>query len=118
MCWTWNVVEVVVHPNRIEAGTFRTHGDIHCRLPLLRGGRNPDEFHLPALRDEDAEGDRRMVDARHSGRSPVAFFVVPSAMAFLALGDVLVGALLQTGRFTRADSVYVWGILAGSAVGL
>jgi putative peptidoglycan lipid II flippase len=29
-----------------------------------------------------------------------------------------VGALLQTGRFTRADSIYVWGILAGSATGL
>ena len=27
-------------------------------------------------------------------------------------------ALLQTGRFGRADAVYVWGILAGSAVGL
>jgi putative peptidoglycan lipid II flippase len=30
----------------------------------------------------------------------------------------LAGALFQTGRFTRADTVYVWGILAGSAVGL
>ena len=28
------------------------------------------------------------------------------------------GALFQTGRFTRVDAVYVWGILAGSAVGL
>ena len=39
-------------------------------------------------------------------------------MAFLALGDVVAGALLQTGRFSRADSQYVWAILAGSAVGL
>jgi putative peptidoglycan lipid II flippase len=39
-------------------------------------------------------------------------------MAFLALGDVLAAALLQTGRFGPADAVYVWGILAGSAVGL
>jgi putative peptidoglycan lipid II flippase len=39
-------------------------------------------------------------------------------MAFLALGDVVVGALFQTGRFDRADSLYVWAILAGSAVGL
>jgi putative peptidoglycan lipid II flippase len=39
-------------------------------------------------------------------------------MAFLALGDVLVAALLQTGRFRHADAVYVWGILAGSSVGL
>ena len=39
-------------------------------------------------------------------------------MAFLALGDVVAAALLQTGRFTAGDARYVWGILAGSAVGL
>jgi len=39
-------------------------------------------------------------------------------MAFLALGDILAGALFKSGRFTQADSVYVCSILAGSAVGL
>jgi len=43
---------------------------------------------------------------------------VPSAVAFLALGDVAAAAIFQTGRFTRADATYVWAILAGSAVGL
>jgi putative peptidoglycan lipid II flippase len=52
------------------------------------------------------------------GLRQIAFFVVPSAMAFLALGDVVAAALFQTGRFEHADSLYVWGILAGSAVGL
>jgi putative peptidoglycan lipid II flippase len=58
---------------------------------------------------------RRRLDA---GLQRIAFFVVPSAMAFLALGDVLVAALLQSGRFRHEDAVYVWGILAGSSVGL
>jgi putative peptidoglycan lipid II flippase len=31
---------------------------------------------------------------------------------------VIAAAVLQSGRFHRADSVYVWEILAGSAVGL
>jgi putative peptidoglycan lipid II flippase len=44
--------------------------------------------------------------------------VVPSAVAFLTLGDVIAAALLQTGRFGPADAVYVWGILAGAAIGL
>jgi len=52
------------------------------------------------------------------GLRRIAFFVIPSAMAFLALGDVLVAALLQTGRFRPQDTLYVWGILAGSSVGL
>jgi putative peptidoglycan lipid II flippase len=58
---------------------------------------------------------RRRLDA---GLRHIAFFVVPSAMAFLALGDVIAAALLQTGRFRHEDALYVWGILAGSAVGL
>jgi putative peptidoglycan lipid II flippase len=39
-------------------------------------------------------------------------------MAMMAFGDVMTGALYQTGRFNRADSKYVWGILAGSTIGL
>jgi putative peptidoglycan lipid II flippase len=62
-----------------------------------------------------AEAVRRRLDA---GLRQIAFFVVPSAVAFLALGDVIAAALLQTGRFRHEDAVYVWGILAGSAVGL
>src|SRR4029079_15698931 len=53
-----------------------------------------------------------------AGLRQIAFFVVPSAMGFLALGDGICGALLQTGRFSHQDAVYVWGILAGSGVGL
>ena len=77
---------------------------------------------LPAMagaRERRRRGHRR---AARGGSTPglrqIAFFVVPSAMAFLALGDVIAAALLQTGRFRHEDAVYVWGILAGSAVGL
>ena len=52
------------------------------------------------------------------GLRQIAFFIVPSAMAFLALGDVVTAALYEHGKFTHKDSVYVWGIIAGSAVGL
>jgi putative peptidoglycan lipid II flippase len=54
----------------------------------------------------------------NAGLRQIAFFVIPSAAAFLTLGDVIAAALLQTGRFRHADALYVWGILAGSAVGL
>jgi putative peptidoglycan lipid II flippase len=52
------------------------------------------------------------------GLQQVAFFVIPSAVAFAALGDLVAGTILQTGRFRHEDALYVWGILAGSAVGL
>ena len=48
----------------------------------------------------------------------IAFFIVPCAVAFLVIGDVLIAALYQGGRFHYDDSVYVWSVLAGSSVGL
>ena len=54
----------------------------------------------------------------NAGLRQIAFFVFPSAAAFLVLGDVIVAAIYQSGRFTHADVIYVWGILIGSTVGL
>jgi putative peptidoglycan lipid II flippase len=58
---------------------------------------------------------RRRLDA---GLRRIAFFVIPSAAGFLALGNVIARALFQSGRFTDTDTQFTWGILAGSAVGL
>jgi len=90
-------------------------------LPISLFGMSVAAAELPSMSGEASADDagrdmlRRRLDA---GLRRIAFFVVPSAMAFLALGDVLVAALLESGRFRHADSVYVWGILAGSSVGL
>jgi putative peptidoglycan lipid II flippase len=54
----------------------------------------------------------------NSGLRQITFLVVPSVVGFLALGDLIVAAIYQSGRFTHADVIYVWGILAGSTVGL
>jgi putative peptidoglycan lipid II flippase len=78
-----------------------------AELPAMSGIAGADPGAIEAVRKRLDAGLRR-----------IAFFVVPSAVAFLALGDVVVGALFQTGRFNHADSIYVWRILAGSSVGL
>ena len=48
----------------------------------------------------------------------VVFLVVPSAIAFITIGGSIVALLFQTGRFGAHDTVVVWIILAGSALGL
>jgi len=90
-------------------------------LPVSLFGMSVSVAELPAMssalgnEEEIAAAVRRRISA---STRRIAFFVVPSAIAFLALGDVVAGAIYQTGHFTRADTIYVWGILAGSAVGL
>jgi len=48
----------------------------------------------------------------------VAFFVVPTFVAFVALGDVLVAGLYRAGEFNDADVRVVWLILVGYSAGL
>ncbi|MGH9567364.1 MAG: lipid II flippase MurJ, partial [Candidatus Angelobacter sp.] len=90
-------------------------------LPVSLFGMSVSAAELPAMssalgsEEQVAEALRRRIE---SSTRRIAFFVVPSAIAFLALGDVVAGVVYQSGKFTRADTVWVWGILAGSAVGL
>jgi putative peptidoglycan lipid II flippase len=87
-------------------------------LPVSLFGMSVSAAELPAMSGAAGIDNERLKERLNNGLRQIAFFVVPSAVVFLALGDIVAGALLQTGRFTRADSIYVWGILAGSAVGL
>lgn len=53
-----------------------------------------------------------------SGLGLIAFLVIPTAVAYVVIGDLVVAALLQSGEFDRADTIQVWMILAVHAVGL
>src|SRR5262249_22828636 len=44
--------------------------------------------------------------------------VVPSAIGFILLGDVIAAFVYQSGHFTHADAVYLWAVLAGFGVGV
>ena len=88
-------------------------------LPVSLFGMSVSAAQLPAMSGAaglDATDELR--EHLNSGLRQIAYFVVPSSVAFVALGDVIAAALFQTGRFTHEDAIYVWGILAGSAIGL
>ena len=53
-----------------------------------------------------------------SGLQQIAYFVIPSAVAFVLLGDVVIASIYRTGQFRHDDVLFVWAVLAGSAVGL
>ena len=90
-------------------------------LPVSLFGMAVSASELPAM--SSAVGSQEEIAAwlrkrLLGGLRKIAVFVIPSVVAFIALGDVIAGAIYQTGKFGRADAVYVWGILAGSGVGL
>ncbi|MBZ5578197.1 MAG: murein biosynthesis integral membrane protein MurJ [Acidobacteriia bacterium] len=101
--------------------TGLTNAQLLYTLPVSLFGMSVSAAELPAMSSalgDTAEVAEYLRNRLNRGLRQIAFFIVPSAMAFLALGGVITGALFQTGAFTRGDSLYVWGILAGSAVGL
>jgi putative peptidoglycan lipid II flippase len=90
-------------------------------LPISLFGMAVSASELPAM--SAAVGSEEAVAATlrsrlDAGLARLAFFVIPSAGAFLLLGDVVAGALFQTGRQSAADTRYLWFVLAGSTVGL
>jgi putative peptidoglycan lipid II flippase len=98
-----------------------TNAQTLSTLPVSLFGMAVSAAELPAMSGLSGAVESRNEALRgrlDAGLRQIALFVVPSAMAFLALGDVVTAAIFQTGRFTRADAVYVWALLAGSAVGL
>ena len=90
-------------------------------LPVSLFGMSVAAAELPGMSADADIGGSGTAAVRvrlNAGLRRVAFFIVPSAVAFFTLGDVIAAALLQTGRFRYADAVYVWMILAGAAIGL
>ncbi|MHB1072504.1 MAG: murein biosynthesis integral membrane protein MurJ [Gemmatimonadaceae bacterium] len=90
-------------------------------LPVSLFGMSISAAELPEMSRVVVEGEegRAMLRTRlQAGLRRIAFFIVPSAAGFLLLGDVIIGALLRSGRFGHTEATYTWGILAGSCVGL
>lgn len=90
-------------------------------LPVSLFGMSVSVAELPAM--SQAVGSDDEIKSYLKGRlnkalQQVAFFIIPSAVAFLFLGDLIVGAIFQTGEFQAENTRYVWSVLAGATVGL
>lgn len=90
-------------------------------LPVSLFGMSISAAELPAMSGTigiDAGATDAIRQRLNAGLRQIAFFVIPSLVAFLALGDVIAATILQSGAFRHEDAVYVWAILAGSGIGL
>jgi len=90
-------------------------------LPVSLFGMSISAAELPEMSSavgDDAARAAHLQKRLSSSLRRVVFLVVPSAIAFIAIGGPIVALLFQSGRFTASDTVVVWTILAGSALGL
>src|SRR5207253_3274025 len=97
-----------------QAVASLTYAQSLYTLPVSLFGMSVSAAELPAMssalgtQDEVATQLRKRLDR---GLRRIALFIVPSAMAMLALGDVMTAVLYQTGEFRQDATRYVWGIL-------
>lgn len=90
-------------------------------LPVSLFGMSVSVAELPAMSQAtgNAEEVRLYLQGRlNKGLQQIAFFIIPSVVGFLLLGDLIVGAIFQTGEFQQESARTVWMVLAGSTVGL
>ena len=89
-------------------------------LPISLFGVAVTAVALPDLsRDAISERANEQLRARIAlGFRRIAYFVIPSSFAFVALGPTIIGALFQTGRFGADDTQFVGGVLAAYGIGL
>ncbi len=72
---------------------------------------------LPEMSRE--QGDTETLATRlQTGLDRIGFYVLYSAVAFITMGGLIIGALLERGQFNPDQTVQVWWILAAYSLGL
>lgn len=107
----------------LGAGALATLGyaQLLYQLPVSLFGMSVSAAELPEmsrLADGSPEAFEALRDRLRKGLARIAFFVVPSSVAFLALGGEIAGLIYRSGRFGADEANWVWGVLAGAGVGL
>jgi putative peptidoglycan lipid II flippase len=103
------------------AAAILSYAQMLYLLPVSLFGMSVTAAELPAMSSghgSDEEIARHIRTRLIGGLDRIAFFVVPSAVAFLVLGDLLTAILYRGGRFGAAESAWVWRALGGAAIGL
>lgn len=64
------------------------------------------------------EKEKYLVERLELSFKRLNFFIIPTVLCFVVLGDVLISTLFQTGQFTKETTHYVWTILIASSFAL
>ena len=87
-------------------------------LPISLFGMSVAASELPELSRMRGQAEQVVADRVAAALARVSYFLVPSAVLYLTLGDVVVAALFETGAFGTPETLVTWAVLAGYALGL
>ena len=87
-------------------------------LPISLFGMSVAASELPELSRMRSEGGQALSARVSTALRRVSFFLIPSAIGYLLLGDVIVAALYETGAFGQAESLVTWSVLGAYSLGL
>jgi putative peptidoglycan lipid II flippase len=87
-------------------------------LPVSLFGMSIAAAELPELAREGHAASEVLRERAIAAARRVSFFVVPSLVAFIVLGQVIVAGIFRGGQFGAADVIAVWLILAAYSLGL
>ena len=87
-------------------------------LPISLFGLSVAAAELPELSRQRSEDARVLANRVSEALERVAYFVVPSALAYLFFGDVVVAALFQRGEFGLQQTLGTYAVLAAYSIGL
>ncbi len=87
-------------------------------LPISLFGMSMAAAELPELSRQRLDVGDALRVRLNAGLRQIALLAVPSTIAYLLLGDVVIAAILQSGRFTASDTLFSWVVLAGFALGI
>jgi putative peptidoglycan lipid II flippase len=119
------VVQLAAYADLLLASFLATGGlnslqyaQVLYLLPISLFGMSVAAAELPELSRATPDNPSGLHRRVQTGLRRIAFFVLPTAAAYLLLGDVVVGALYQGGAFTGPTTRQVWAVLAAYSLGL
>lgn len=87
-------------------------------LPVSLFGMSIAAAELPELSRLGPQSPAAVLQRVEHGLGRVAYFVAPTAVLYFALGETLIGALFERGKWGPSDTRLVWMILAAYSLGL
>jgi putative peptidoglycan lipid II flippase len=107
--------------NYLPAGaiTSLTNANVVVLLPVALFGVSVAASSLPEFsRDTSGVDMSALLERLRGGWQRILFYIVPSAIACIVYGDLIVGLLYRSGKFGAREQQLVHAVLAAFAVGL